>query len=59
VLPHGALSWIEPMIESRRSELQRDALALGQRLYSAAPSRFVGRVGADWHAWRSGRRPRR
>jgi len=59
MLPQGALSWIEPIIESRRSELQRDALALAHRLYSAAPSRFVGRVGADWHAWRSRRKPRR
>jgi CHAD domain-containing protein len=57
-LPRGALRWIEPIIESRRGELQRDALALAQRLYGPPPSRFVARVGADWHAWRSGRKAR-
>jgi CHAD domain-containing protein len=57
-LSHGALSRIEPMIESRRGKLQRDALALAQRLYRLPPSRFVARVGADWLAWRSGRGPR-
>jgi CHAD domain-containing protein len=54
-LPIGALERIEPMIESRRGELQRDALALARQLYGPLPSRFMARVRDDWHAWRSGR----
>jgi CHAD domain-containing protein len=58
-LPDGAVSRIEPLLQHRRSELQREALALAGRLYDAPPSRFVERVATSWHAWRSGRTRRR
>ena len=51
-LPNGALRSIEPMIEDRRSKLQRQALTLAGRLYGDPPSRFVERIGKSWHAWR-------
>jgi hypothetical protein len=43
------------VIESRRGELQCDALALAQQPYRRSPSWFVARVDDDWHAWRSGK----
>lgn len=44
---------ILPMIEARRAELRRDALALGRDVYGERPKDFVGRLRAYWRAWRS------
>jgi CHAD domain-containing protein len=41
------------VIDRRREELQRDAFALGQRLYLDPPSGFVRHLQGYWKAWRS------
>ncbi len=55
-LPSDALRSLEPAIEDRRGELQRQALRLARRLYGDPPSRFVDRIATSWHAWRRGSR---
>ncbi len=57
-LPTGGLRRIEPMIEDRRAALQREAFRLAAQLYADPPSRFIGRVGTSWHAWRRAKRRR-
>lgn len=42
------------MIDRRRSELQGDALLLGERVYAEKPKAFVRRVHRYWKAWRAG-----
>ena len=42
-----------PLIDRRRAELQRDALALGHIIYCERPKVFVARLEAFWRAWTS------
>ncbi|WZO97416.1 CHAD domain-containing protein [Isosphaeraceae bacterium EP7] len=42
-----------PLIDGRRAELQRDAIALGRDIFGERPGVFVARFGAYWRAWRS------
>jgi hypothetical protein len=50
---HGVASdRLETAIKARRGELQRDAFALGKRLYAERPRRFSERLGSYWEAWR-------
>jgi len=44
---------IQPLIDRRRSELQRDAFASGPGIFAERPQDFVARLGAYWRAWRS------
>jgi CHAD domain-containing protein len=41
------------LIERRRTELQREALALGHQLHAEKPKQFVARLGGYWRLWRS------
>lgn len=50
-----AVGAIRPLIRGRRSELRRDAYALGPAVYAERPGRFVARMGAYWRAWRAAR----
>jgi CHAD domain-containing protein len=49
----AAAEAILPLIDGRRSELQRDAFSLGPGVFSERPEDFVARLGAYWRAWRS------
>jgi CHAD domain-containing protein len=44
------------MIEERRSQLQRDALKLGEQAYAESPMHFCRRLAEHWEAWRNGRK---
>ena len=44
---------ILPLVDGRRAELQRDAIALGPALYGERPKVFVARLAAYWRAWRA------
>jgi CHAD domain-containing protein len=50
---HATAEAILPMIDRRRSELQRDAFASGPAVFPERPQAFVARFGAYWQAWRS------
>jgi CHAD domain-containing protein len=45
-------------IEARRDELQRDAFAIGKRLYAERPRVFADRLHSYWSAWRAEPVPR-
>jgi CHAD domain-containing protein len=40
--------------DRRRAELQREAVALGSRLYAERPGAYVRRLESYWRAWRNG-----
>jgi CHAD domain-containing protein len=40
--------------ETRRAELQREAIALGGRLYAERPRAYAKRLASYWRAWRDG-----
>jgi CHAD domain-containing protein len=40
--------------DARRAELQREAIALGGRLYAERPKAYAERLGSYWRAWRDG-----
>jgi CHAD domain-containing protein len=42
-----------PLIDRRRAELQREAFALGRRLYREKPGDFARRLHRYWRAWRA------
>ena len=42
--------YLAGLIERRRAELQREAFALGQRLYAERPKAFARRIAAYWEA---------
>jgi CHAD domain-containing protein len=51
----GGMSGLEAFNEAarrRRSELQAEALVLGERLYGERPRAFLRRLGSYWQAWR-------
>ena len=43
---------LKKAIEERRAELQREAFALGRRLYAERPRVFTERLGSYWKTWR-------
>jgi CHAD domain-containing protein len=47
---HGSAAPIEAEVERRRSRLQREAFAYGERLYADKPGAFVRRIGRWWAA---------
>jgi CHAD domain-containing protein len=56
----GGMSGLEAFnkaAESRRAELQREALVLGERLYGERPSAFLRRLESYWRAWREAPEP--
>ncbi len=53
-----ALQGLDEAVESRRAELQAEALDLGRRLYAERPRAFVERVRGYWEAWRPSARLR-
>jgi CHAD domain-containing protein len=42
--------YLDGLIERRRSELQAEAFALGERLYAEKPKAFANRLGVYWEA---------
>jgi CHAD domain-containing protein len=47
---------LEPLVaavDHRRTELQRDALLLGERVYAERPKAFLRRLRRYWKAWRA------
>jgi hypothetical protein len=40
-------------VDHRRTELERAAILLGQRLYAEKPGAFVRRIHHYWKAWRA------
>jgi CHAD domain-containing protein len=58
----GGMPGLEAFNEAarrRRTELQREALVLGERLYGERPRAFLRRLRSYWHAWREAPRPAR
>jgi hypothetical protein len=47
---HGSTAPIEAEVERRRSRLQAEAFAYGERLYADKPGMFVRRIGRWWEA---------
>lgn len=45
------------LIDRRRPELQLAAKALGERIYTEKPKRFVSRIGSYWEIWQSEHQP--
>ena len=48
---HRALKSLFAIIDARRAELQRQAFALGRRLYADQPGVFTKRIEEYWTAW--------
>jgi CHAD domain-containing protein len=46
------------LIDRRQAALEREAMALGARLFADAPDALAARMGAYWRAWREGGEPR-
>ncbi len=49
----AAVSQVLPLIDQRRTELERQAAFLGQRLHRDKPRDFVRRVKGYWKVWQS------
>jgi len=52
-LPRRSVESIMERMDRRRKKLQREATALGRRLYRQPPREFVRGLERDWRAWRS------
>ena len=48
---NAALQSLFPVLERRRAELGRDAIALEQRIFGETPSGFIRRIDRYWKRW--------
>ncbi len=51
-LPPASREGLLARLEERRSDFQREAFRLGQRIYAEKPASFVRRIGEYWRTWR-------
>ena len=47
----GAAKALGKLIDRRQSALQKEALALGERLYADKPKHFTRQLRAHWEKW--------